>query len=672
MLITGFELFRDHLVVAERHAGLTRLRVRRWDGPEHHIAFDEAAYAVSIDTNREPETTTLRFHYSSLTTPPSVYDYDMQTRDRTLLKREAVLGDFDPARYETERLFATASDGERVPISLVRRKPAAAGAGSPDPPAAAARAEGADPPPLLLYGYGAYGISMEPTFRSARLSLLDRGFTYAIAHVRGGEELGRRWYDDGKLRNKKNTFTDFITCAEHLVAAGRTAPERLFAMGGSAGGLLMGAVVNLRPDLFHGVVAQVPFVDVVTTMLDESIPLTTGEYDEWGNPERTGGLRLHPVLVALRQHGAGHLAAPAGDDRPARFAGAVLGAGEVGGPAPRAAAGRRPAVVAEDQHGCRARRCLRALPAVSGDRAPVRLPAGPGAGRPRAGGIVRRESMETGRRAFVGALGAAAAAGALPAASAASPTAGAPTPAEPGLAPAGTVSGQAAAVEGIEAFAFDAYGTLFDVFSVTALCDELFPGSGDALAQRWRAKQLQYSLLRSLMGRHRDFWLVTQDALVYAARSLDLDLTDARRTRLMDAYLTLEAFPDVRPGLEALRARGVRLAILSNGEPRMLEAAARSAGIDTLLDTIISVEEVRIFKVSPRVYNLGPERLGVDRSALGFVSSNAWDIAGAASAGLTTFWIQRSAAEPPDELGFAADRVVAAISDLPGLLGTAG
>ena len=281
--------------------------------------------------------------------------------------------------------------------------------------------------------------------------------------------------------------------------------------------------------------------------------------------------------------------------------------------------------------------------------------------------------METGRRAFVGALGAAAAAGALPAASAASPAAGAPTPAEPGLAsPPAASRRQAEVVEGIEAFAFDAYGTLFDVFSVTALCDELFPGNGDALAQRWRAKQLQYSLLRSLMGRHRDFWLVTEDALVYAARSLDLDLTAARRTRLMDAYLTLEAFPDVRPGLEALRARGVRLAILSNGEPRMLEAAARSAGIDTLLDTIISVEEIKIFKVSPRVYNLGPERLEVDRSALGFVSSNAWDIAGAASAGLTTFWIQRSAAEPPDELGFAADRVVSAITDLPGLLGTGG
>ncbi len=219
-------------------------------------------------------------------------------------------------------------------------------------------------------------------------------------------------------------------------------------------------------------------------------------------------------------------------------------------------------------------------------------------------------------------------------------------------------------LEGIEAFAFDAYGTLFDVFSVTALCEELFPGNGSALAQVWRAKQLQYSLLRSLMGRHKDFWLVTEDALVYASKSLGVDLTPARRERLMEAYLTLAAFPDVRPGLEALKARGVRLAILSNGEPRMLEAAAKSAGIDTLLDTIISVEDVKIFKVSPRVYQLGLERLEVSRSALGFVSSNSWDINGAASAGLTTFWIQRRAAEPPEELGFAANRVVAAITDL--------
>ncbi len=288
VLITGFELFRDHVVVAERQDGLTHLRVRRWDGAEHHIAFDEAAFAVSIGTNRDPATGTLRFHYSSLTTPPSVYDYDMETRNRTLLKQEEVLGDFDPARYETERLVATAPDGVGVPISLVRRKREVADRGVPGDtgraPDIGSAPDGADPAPLLLYGYGAYGISMEPTFRSSRLSLLDRGFTYAIAHVRGGEELGRRWYDDGKLRKKKNTFTDFIACAEHLVAEGHAVPERLFAMGGSAGGLLMGAVINLRPDLFHGVVAQVPFVDVVTTMLDESIPLTTGEYDEWGNP----------------------------------------------------------------------------------------------------------------------------------------------------------------------------------------------------------------------------------------------------------------------------------------------------------------------------------------------------------------------------------------------------
>ena len=319
VLIEGFELFRDHLVVAERHAGLTRIRVRPWraggdgGGGEHHIAFDEAAYAVSVDTNREPETTTLRFHYSSMTTPPSVFDYDMTTREQTLLKREEVLGDFDRSRYETLRLFATAPDGVRIPISLVRRRQAVAGGRVPQDasvgqggaaaPAAGGsqetdalhkgRASHRGPPaggvaPLLLYGYGAYGISMEPTFRSSRLSLLDRGFTYAIAHVRGGEELGRWWYDDGKLRKKTNTFTDFIACAEHLVTAGWTTPERLFAMGGSAGGLLMGAAVNLRPDLFHGVVAQVPFVDVLTTMLDESIPLTTGEYDEWGNPNDAG------------------------------------------------------------------------------------------------------------------------------------------------------------------------------------------------------------------------------------------------------------------------------------------------------------------------------------------------------------------------------------------------
>ena len=221
----------------------------------------------------------------------------------------------------------------------------------------------------------------------------------------------------------------------------------------------------------------------------------------------------------------------------------------------------------------------------------------------------------------------------------------------------------------IKAFAFDAYGTLFDVLSVTALCERLFPSRGAALAQLWRVTQLQYSLLRSLMGRHRDFWRLTEDGLVYACKSLGLDLTAAAREQLLEAYLGLAVFPDVKPGLEALKGQGLRLAILSNGEPRMLEAAARSAGILRWLDHVVSVEEVKIFKPSPRVYNLASERLGVRSAKLGFVSSNSWDVAGAASAGLTTLWIQRSAAEPPEELGFGAERVVHMITDLVSLVG---
>jgi 2-haloacid dehalogenase len=220
----------------------------------------------------------------------------------------------------------------------------------------------------------------------------------------------------------------------------------------------------------------------------------------------------------------------------------------------------------------------------------------------------------------------------------------------------------------IKGFVFDAYGTLFDVYSVTALCEQLFPGRGAALAQLWRAKQLQYSMMRSLMGRHRDFWRLTEDGLVYAGKALGLELTADGRGRLLQAYLTLAAFPDVGPGLEALKRLGLRLAILSNGEPKMLEAAARSAGIFALLDRIISVEEVGVFKPSPRVYALAPERLAVSRAELGFVSSNSWDVAGAASAGLRALWIQRSAAEPPEELGFGAERVVHALTDLPPLL----
>ena len=270
VLIETFELFRDHLVLQERVQGLVRLRIVPWsEAPAHDVEFPEPAYEAYIDAhNKEPDTTILRLGYSSLSTPESDYDYDMVTRERTLLKREEVLGGFDPANYRTERVLATAPDGVRVPISLVSR------VGTPR--------DGSHP--LLLYGYGSYGISMDAGFRSPRLSLLDRGFVFAIAHVRGGQELGRRWYEDGKLDRKKNTFTDFVACAEHLVTERYTAPERLYAMGGSAGGLLMGAVMNMRPDLFHGIVAQVPFVDVVTTMLDDTIPLTTGEYDEWGNP----------------------------------------------------------------------------------------------------------------------------------------------------------------------------------------------------------------------------------------------------------------------------------------------------------------------------------------------------------------------------------------------------
>ena len=264
--------------------------------------------------------------------------------------------------------------------------------------------------------------------------------------------------------------------------------------------------------------------------------------------------------------------------------------------------------------------------------------------------------MRTNRRTFIQTAGGFAAAGGV-------------GPRRPAERVPSEAAGQAPGrLEDIEAFAFDAYGTLFDVFSVTTLCEELFPSAGTALAQLWRAKQLQYSLLRSLMGRHRDFWQVTEDGLVYASRSLGLDLTSARRRQLMEAYLSLTAFADVKPGLEALRQAGRRLAILSNGEPRMLEAAARSAGIDALLDEIISVEDVKIFKVSPRVYNLGLERMGVSRPTLGFVSSNSWDINGAGSAGLTTFWIQRSEGEPPEELGFPAQGAVRTITELASLV----
>ena len=269
VFLSSFELFAGHLVVAERRDGLMQLRIMPWDGAgEHYLDFGEPTYWAGIGTNPEFDTAALRYDYTSLTTPRSVIDYDMNSRESSLMKREEVLGEFNREDYQSERHWATAPDGVRVPISLVYRK----------------GVEQNDSNPLLLYGYGSYGLSMDATFGSARLSLLDRGFVYAIAHVRGGQEMGRRWYEDGKLLQKKNTFTDFIACAEHLVELGYTNENVLFAMGGSAGGLLVGAVTNMRPDLFKGVVAVVPFVDVVTTMLDDSIPLTTSEYDEWGNP----------------------------------------------------------------------------------------------------------------------------------------------------------------------------------------------------------------------------------------------------------------------------------------------------------------------------------------------------------------------------------------------------
>jgi oligopeptidase B len=269
VLLQDIEVFRDHLVVTERRDGLIQLRIRPWSGEgEHYIDFGEAAYLAYVGANPEYDTRTLRFGYTSMTTPSSTYDYDMETRERTLLKREAVLGGFDPEDYVTERLYATARDGTRVPVSIVYRR--------------GIERDGSNP--LLLYGYGSYGASRDATFSSARLSLLDRGFVYALAHIRGGQEMGRSWYDEGKLLSKINTFTDFIDVGEHLVDAGYTSPDRMYAQGGSAGGLLIGAVINLRPDLFDGVIAAVPFVDVVTTMLDASIPLTTFEYDEWGNP----------------------------------------------------------------------------------------------------------------------------------------------------------------------------------------------------------------------------------------------------------------------------------------------------------------------------------------------------------------------------------------------------
>ncbi len=267
--LDGVDVFDEHLVLFERAEGIARLAVRRVaDGETHVVEQPESVYTAWPDANMEMSTTTLRFGYSSLVTPRSVFDYDMEARTRELRKQQPVLGGYDPSQYRTVRLWATADDGVRVPISVVHRHDVA-----PDGTA-----------PALLYGYGSYEISIDPTFSSLRLSLLERGFVFAIAHVRGGGELGRRWYEDGKFLRKTNTFTDFVACARHLVAEGWTAPDRLVVRGGSAGGLLMGAAANMAPELFAAVVAEVPFVDALTTILDEDLPLTVTEWEEWGNP----------------------------------------------------------------------------------------------------------------------------------------------------------------------------------------------------------------------------------------------------------------------------------------------------------------------------------------------------------------------------------------------------
>jgi oligopeptidase B len=271
VMLEGVDLFARHAVIYERENGLQQLNVIDMrDGKSHRLEMTEPVYSVFPSNNLEFNTTVLRFQYQSLVTPNSVFDYGMESRKRTLLKQTEVLGGYKPSEYASERIHATASDGTRVPISLVYKK--------------GMKRDGASP--MLLYGYGSYGSSLSPAFSSSRLSLLDRGVVYAMAHIRGGGDLGQEWHDQGKMMMKRNTFTDFITAAEHLIAQKYTSKDRLVIQGGSAGGLLMGAVTNMRPDLFKAVVSQVPFVDVINTMMDASLPLTVGEYLEWGNPNK--------------------------------------------------------------------------------------------------------------------------------------------------------------------------------------------------------------------------------------------------------------------------------------------------------------------------------------------------------------------------------------------------
>lgn len=270
VLLEDIEIFSNYLVLEERTGGLNKIRIMSWDGKEeYYLPFGSETYTAYTSTNVDFDTEILRYSYQSMATPSSIIDFNMRTKEKEVKKEQEVLGGtFDKNNYIEERVWATAKDGTKVPISMVYRKEIEKNGNNP----------------LLLYAYGSYGHSMDAYFSSTRLSLLDRGFIYAIAHIRGGEDLGRQWYEDGKLLHKKNTFTDFIDCSKYLIECNYTSPAHLYAEGGSAGGLLMGVIINEAPELYNGVIAQVPFVDVMTTMLDESIPLTTGEYDEWGNP----------------------------------------------------------------------------------------------------------------------------------------------------------------------------------------------------------------------------------------------------------------------------------------------------------------------------------------------------------------------------------------------------
>lgn len=269
VLLEGFEIFNDYLVLEERSKGLTQINIQSWDGKVNYfVPFEEEVYTSSLSQNPEFDSKILRYSYTSLTTPHSIIDFDMETKKGEVKKEQTVLGDFNKENYISKRIWVTARDGVKVPVSLVYRKDTPINSNTP----------------LLQYAYGSYGFSMDPYFSTSRLSLLDRGFVYAIAHIRGGQELGRSWYENGKMLTKKNSFNDFLDVSLDLIKNNYTSAEHLYAMGGSAGGLLMGAIINQAPELYKGIVAQVPFVDVVTTMLDDTIPLTTGEYDEWGNP----------------------------------------------------------------------------------------------------------------------------------------------------------------------------------------------------------------------------------------------------------------------------------------------------------------------------------------------------------------------------------------------------